>query len=421
MPSLSIVDIEALVLPVSAEAPHGSDIREDRSPTSDYYSIKDARNGARAAERANMFDTDDSVDTLSLWRPVLDIAPKILTNSSKDLEVLSWYTEALIRFHGFAGLRCGLQLTRQIVEKYWDNLYPEPDEDGMETKVAPLTGLNGDGGEGTLLTPIRNCTITTEGPSGEFSYWQYQQARDADKITNAEAREERFSSMGFNLQAVEAAVSSGNIEFYQQLINDLDICKSEYQILNDLLMGHCGNESPPSTNIRELLDEVLRSIRYLTKDKLAHLDAAEASSGPENETMSTEAAPAVINTTNNTGAIGPISGREDALKRLQEIAQYFRQYEPHTPLASSIDRVVSWGRMSVAELVMELVPDTTARAIYTQLTGVKLDGSDEHEYVAPPPMLADSSAPVPPTSQSEESQDNWGMDNNEPPQEDTGW
>jgi type VI secretion system protein ImpA len=159
----------------------------------------------------------------------------------------------------------------------------------------------------------------------------------------------------------------------------------------------------------------------LTKDKLAHLDAAEASSGPENETMSTEAAPAVINTTNNTGAIGPISGREDALKRLQEIAQYFRQYEPHTPLASSIDRVVSWGRMSVAELVMELVPDTTARAIYTQLTGVKLDGSDEHEYVAPPPVLADSSAPVPPTSQSEESQDNWGMDNNEPPQEDTGW
>lgn len=415
MASPNIIDIEALTQPISDDAPQGSDIREDRSPTSEYYSIKDARNGARAAERANMFDDDDSIDTRSMWKPVLDIAPKILTNTSKDLEVLSWYTEAMIRFHGFAGLRDCLQLTHEIIEQYWDNLYPEPDEDGMETKVAPLTGLNGDGGEGTLLTPIRNCLITTEGAQGEFTYWQYQQARDADKITDDGERENRFSTMGFNLQAVESSVDSGNVEFYSNLIDDLETCKEQFQSINDLLMGHCGNEAPPTTNIRELLDEVLRSVRHLTKDKLAHLNEEQALEEADAGTGGTGAV--VTASSGVAGTTGPIASREDALKRLKEVSLYFRQHEPHTPLAAAIERIVSWGRMSVAELVMELVPDSNARAIYTQLTGVKLDGTDEHEYVAPPPTSTAGSA----AASAEETNEDWNDESSDEQQEDSGW
>ncbi|MFT5691781.1 MAG: type VI secretion system protein ImpA [Oceanicoccus sp.] len=384
MGSPSVIDIESLTKPISEESPQGTDIREDSSPSSVFYKIKDARNGARAAERANEkeFDVEDTVDSLSMWKPVLEIAPDILTNTSKDLEVLCWYTEALIRFYGFAGLRDGLALTKEIVEKYWENLYPEPDEDGMETKVAPITGLNGEGGNGTLLNPIRNSAITSEGPKGEFTLIQYQQAKDNDKVSDDDKKQARIGSAGFSLQDMEETISRGSNEFYINLIDDLEECNGQFLALNDLLMANCGHDAPPTTSIRELLDEVLRSVRFLTKEKLAVVEEVAA------EIQSDEGdSPAVASGTARSGVVGksgPIAGREDALKRLQEIADYFRLHEPHTPLSPAIERIVAWGRMSVADLMMELVPDSNARGMLSQLTGIKLDGSDTHQYVAPP-------------------------------------
>ena len=46
MASPSIIDVEELLQPISEDQPQGADIREDPSPTSVYYQIKDARNAA---------------------------------------------------------------------------------------------------------------------------------------------------------------------------------------------------------------------------------------------------------------------------------------------------------------------------------------------------------------------------------------
>ena len=379
MASPTIIDIEGLTQAIAEDRPQGEDLRADRSPTSDYYTIKDARNNARAAERANMFDEDGGADTLGLWKPVADLAPKILTATSKDLEVVSWYIEALVRLHGFPGLRDGFSLTRTLVENFWDQLYPEPDEDGLETKVGSLSGLNGDGGEGTLLTPIRNAAITTQGTRGEFSYWQYQQAHDASKINDEGKRSERVDAIGFDLDVITTTIANGETDFYVNLLEDLQQCVDEYAALNELLRGHCAHEAPPSSNISSLLEEILRAVRFLTKDKLAHLNTPASD---EAGTVEESAGGTVVKSA--AVASGPISDREQALQRLQEVANYFRTYEPHTPMAATIERVVRWGRMTVSELMMELVPDDTARAIFTQLTGVKLDGSATESYVAPP-------------------------------------
>lgn len=405
MASPNTIDIDSLIQPISDEQPQGEDIREDRSAGSDYYTIKDARNSARAAERANMFDEDSSSETLALWKPVFDIAPQILKEKSKDLEVLSWYIEALVRLKGFAGLRDGIVLTKTIVENFWENLYPEPDEDGMETKVGPLTGLNGDGGEGTLLTPIRNASITTEGNQGEFSYWQYQQAHDASKISDEDKRSERFDALGFTLDAIVATVNAGSDQFYLNLTEDIQEAIDEYKALNELLREHCGYDAPPSSNISNLLDECLRAVRFLAKDKLARLaPEPEVALEEGDDSTAAQAAPQAVGTQSVAGVmapVGPITGREDALARLQEVANFFRTYEPHTPLAAAIDRAVKWGRMSVSELMIELVPDATARAVYTQLTGVRLDGTADDSYVpppvtaAPPPAEDSFAAPAP--------------------------
>ncbi|WNZ56679.1 type VI secretion system protein TssA [Microbulbifer sp. MKSA007] len=237
------INIDELVAPISEDNPVGEDIREDRSPTSDYYSIKDARNSARAAERSAMFDDADT-DLLAPWRDVAKAAENILGKKSKDLEVASWYTEALIRLHGFIGLRDGLQVIDSLVEQYWEGLYPLPDEDGLETKVAPLTGLNGDGGDGTLLMPIRSAGITPEGDYGDYSFFQFQQARDADRIADDDAKAARIETLGYNLEQIDQCVNSASGEWAQNLVQTIEAALGHFKTINDSLRQSCGHDAP---------------------------------------------------------------------------------------------------------------------------------------------------------------------------------
>lgn len=378
------IDLEALLAPVSETAPQGSDLRADRSPTAVYYRIKDARNAARAAERSALFD--DDVDLLDGWRQVTKLAPEILANTSKDLEVTAWYTEALIRVHGLAGLRDGLLLTKRLIEQYWDDLFPLPDEDGLETKVAPLTGLNGDGGDGTLLAPLRNMPITLEDAGGGFSLWQYQQARDADRIVDEDDKSARLEKLGYSLKNITDTIAATALTDAVHIVETLEQCLDLYKSTQALLRSHCDNQAPPSSNIANLLEELLRTARFIYKEKL---DAAQAANAAP---VVDEDAPAAGDQSDQLQAQvpglsagnGAIRDREDALRRIEQIAVYFRRHEPHSPIGPGLERLAQWGRMTVAELMMELLPEASAKGIFSQLTGVKMDGSDTATYVAPP-------------------------------------
>ena len=52
----------------------------------------------------------DARDPTPLWRTVRELALKTLTETTKDLEVAAWLTEALVRSHGLAGLAAGAQV-----------------------------------------------------------------------------------------------------------------------------------------------------------------------------------------------------------------------------------------------------------------------------------------------------------------------
>ncbi|MBI3186655.1 MAG: type VI secretion system protein TssA [Gammaproteobacteria bacterium] len=364
MATPEIVDINGLLQPVSEASPAGSDIREDSSPTSPYYSIKDARNAARAAERNSMFD-GASPEATESWRKVIALAPDILKNQGKDLEVACWYTEALIRRHGFQGLRDGFSLIRQLIEKYWENLYPMPDEDGMETRVAPLAGLNGEGAEGVLIAPIRNVNITEGASVGPFNYWQYQQALDVQKITDEEQRAAKSDKLEFSLDDIERAVNESSEQFYVNLRDDLQQAIDEFRKASRLLDGHCGtHHAPPSSNIITALENSLGAVKYLGKNKLPSEDAGTESA----ESGGTATAAAA-----GGNVQGALQNRADAFRKLTEISEFFRKTEPHSPLSYILARAVKWGDMPLDELIMELIPESSARDHFRSLTGIKAE------------------------------------------------
>lgn len=362
MSSQAIIDINSLLAPVSEDNPVGSDIREDSSPTSPYFTIKDARNSARTAERNSMFD-GGSNEADENWRKIIEIAPDILKNNSKDLEIASWYVEALIRRYGFQGLKAGFSLIRQMIEMYWDNLYPLPDEDGIETRVASLTGLNGEGAEGVLIAPIRNASITEDIEPGPFNYWKYKQALDIQKITDEGNRAEKTSKIGFDVEDIDNVVAGSSEEFFVGLRDDVIACLKDYRAISKMLDDHCGSmEAPPTSNIINTLEETLGVINHIGKYKLPDESSNE-------EEFNEDGTPAA-----SSSVSGSIKTRKDAFKHLKEISEFFRKTEPHSPISYALEKAVKWGDMSLSELMRELIPDSSSLNYYGSLTGINTDG-----------------------------------------------
>ena len=125
------LDIDALLVPVDAEIPTGSDLREDNSPTSDYRLLRDARTIARNNERSALANGENNFISAHDWESILELAPTVIQDKSKDIEVATWLVEALTRVHGFKGLTEGFSLIRQMIEQYGADLHPQPDEDGI--------------------------------------------------------------------------------------------------------------------------------------------------------------------------------------------------------------------------------------------------------------------------------------------------
>src|SRR5262249_30610270 len=63
--------------------------------------------------------------------------------------------------------------------------------------------------------------------------------------------------------------------------------------------------------------------------------------------------------------------REDALRRLTSVANYFRKAEPHSPVAYILERAVGWGRMPLKKWLKEVIKDENTLGNIRKLLGVK--------------------------------------------------
>lgn len=357
--SPEILDFEKLLRPISDDQPSGPELKEDERLRSMYQAVKDARETARVAEKKiyqAMWLEDGDISKLEKpdWRKVHDLASTVLAEHSKDLWIAAWLIEALLRLHGVVGLRDGFRLTREIVERFWDGIHPRPDEEGYATTVAQLTGLNGDDSEGALIAPIDRIPITAAGNVPALSSADYKHALELDKL-DVDKKTERIERGAVALETFHQAVRESSAEFFKALLDDLQQAIDEFFRLGEALESRCGAgadgypAAPPTSAIRSALTDVRDRVQSLAKDVLGIEDA-----GVEGEATAEGAAAA-------GGAGKKGMSRDEAFRQLLQVAEFFRRTEPHSPVSYALEQAVRWGRMSLPELLSELIGDSAAR------------------------------------------------------------
>ncbi|MDX1391089.1 MAG: type VI secretion system protein TssA [Rheinheimera sp.] len=355
-----LIDFELLINGVSPANPAGIDPRTDISPTSQYYLLKDTRSQARANERALLSEDEDFQALASDWRPLSEQLPAILSSQVKDLEYAAWLIEALCRTDGFAGLAAGFKTTRLLIEHFWPQLYPQPDEDGMEVRIAPLIGLNGYEGDGALITPILSIPLTELTSFGQFACWQYERAADLSR--KDEKRQKLKTDAGIaNLEQIKDAVAQTSVAFYYQLKQQIELAIAEFALLSKAMDQAMAGEPQPTSAISKALQKCLDAVVYLAADKLSQVSAPIEVGGVNG------AEPAAPN-------VDPVAQqlqtREQVLSSLQQAAEFFRKTEPHSPVSYALEQVLHWSALSLPELLQELIDDNNSRNQYFRLAGI---------------------------------------------------
>lgn len=361
MASADVLDLAKLLAPISEASPTGSDPRADASPLSEFLKIKEERKAARQVE--TRIDKGDEEQLPPDWRPLVQRAEKLLATQSKDLEVVAYLIEGLTRTRGFAGIRDGFRLAADLIETFWDQLYPSPGDADIENRFSHLLQLNGIESTGALIVPIAKIPFTPPGDEGPFSLTHYQSALATSRIADPKARQKRIEEGALTLETIQKAVAATPASHFRDLVDDIGQCISEFRRFGSTLNGKSGYD-PPSDSLISALDGYLTVVKDLARAKLDAGPAPAPTPSKPDGGAGTPAAPP-------PPPPGTIQNREDALQALIKVAEFFRKTEPQSVIPFALEQVVAWGRMSLPELLAELIPDDGPRKNLFRQVGIK--------------------------------------------------
>lgn len=370
-----VIDLEDLLQPISEENPSGESLR--------YSGVYDEISEARRADKdVPMGDWQYELKTAD-YRKVVEIATDALKNKTKDLQIAAWLSESLTKQFGFAGLRDSLKLVVGFQENFWETLFPEIDEGDMEGRANALEWLDR---ETSMM--IRRAPIT----AGEgLSFYDFEESKQFDIPENVEtldsSDQERYGELRQQAEAENRvtgarwrkAKSQTRREFCEEISFIVDECWTEFENLNRVMEEKFDPKQTPGLhNLKKTLDDIKTQVKKLLDEKRAEEpDASDEISDEASESAAEENYSGDETVTVRAGK-GAINSRQDALKRLTEVSEYFRKTEPHSPVSYLVTRAVKWGNMPLEAWLQDVIKDDSIISQLRQTLGFETGQDDEY-------------------------------------------
>lgn len=347
MPSQPNLEFDALLAPIPGDDPAGGPVP---------FSINQQLEEMRKEIDLESFSDDDPTRPDAAkkadWLGTIKVAQATLRDSSKDLLIAARLTEALVKVHGFPGLRDGLRLLRLLVEQCWERLLPAIEaEDDLEIRAARFNWLDdedrGARFPGTLrLVPMMGSDREGYG----WQHWKDSQGGKSD-ITAAD---------------IERAMQVTSPKQIEETVEALEESWQEYErltgVLAEKMKTETSNYAPGLGSVRAALDDCRTLARQILQKKggtTPSLEPTESPPGPELGPRSSQPTSTRMET------------RAEIYARISEAAAKLRQVEPHSPIPYLLNRAVELGSLPFPDLMKELILNTDVLRMMNRELGIK--------------------------------------------------
>ena len=343
-PDIAGIELAALLQPIPGGDPTGMPLRY----AGDYDRIQEARLQDDASLPQGIWQRQlKRAD----WDQVASLCADALINRSKDLQIAAWLVEAAVQRHGFAALASGFALLDGLAASFWPDLYPAIEEGDLESRLSPLAWLND---RLPVLLHQLPVTRTTGMNVAAHSWADYGNAERHEVVRQRDPKAAAKAEAGgrVTLQSFFDSVAHTPNAFYLPLHAVLASATDALAGLTARLDELCGRQAPNLSSIRNAIEELEAWVRTILMERNA-LTVQEPP--PTDEGQAADAQPALeVDEVVSSVADGPIRNRDDAYRRLGEVAEYLFRTEPHSPTPYLVQRAVAWGRMPLHELLPEL-------------------------------------------------------------------
>jgi type VI secretion system protein ImpA len=330
-----MLNLEKLLAPVSPERPCGDDLA--------FSSEIDAIVRARQADDPSLEQGAWVTELKEAdWKFVARQCAGLIEKRSKDLQLAVWLAEAGVKTGGVRGLADSLDLIAALCDRYWDGLYPLPDEDGFERRIGNLAWV-----AARIASWLRAVPLTEGAEGYSLSNFDVARARGGEELAKLEAARQR-----------------GSRGFYQALLADCAHCKEAIDRLERSMDARLGADGPSFSPAKSGLESVLMFVKPLAGEPAGSAPAAaEAAHQPGTSPAAATVAVAA--------AGGPLQNRAQALAQLRAVAEYFRRTEPHSPVAYLAEKAAHWGEQPLHVWLRAVVKDDASFAHIEELLGVE--------------------------------------------------
>lgn len=319
-------DVEALLAPVSGDNPVGEDLSYDSERQEIESAFERSVGGEDAGSDAN-------------WRDVIGLIEGQCART-KDLWLAGYLMRAGARMGRIDTVARGAQLLAGLLDRYWDNVHPQLDEYGFQGRKTPLESLTR---LGDFINPLKATILVRHPRLGEYSSNDIERfARNGD------------SEDGYGMFRAAMAEMAG--EDLQEALALIDEVRDGVTRADGIMTAHSGSET--SVNFQttyEALGAIRKSLASFIPGVETEEDAAPAAGGDDYAASGASAG-------GGRGTPGSIESREDVMRALDAISDYYRRKEPGSPVPLALRRAREWVTLDFMAVLEDIAPNSIDEA-----------------------------------------------------------
>ena len=272
------------------------------------------------------------------WFDVRSRAEALL-DRARDLRVGMALSMALLKTEGLAGFAGGLTVLNRLLEGQWDTVHPQldpEDDDDPTSRVNSLAGLTAPEG---FLKALREAPLVHSRAFGRLSL------RD---IRIASGKQPAPASMKDPPDRVrlDAAFRDADLTLLKSTAAAAAAALDQAGGMDRLLVEKLGERAP---ELKPLILE-LSEIKGVLGEKLGAQDPGATTPEP---------APGASAGGSAGAESGAVSSREDVVRQLDRLCEYYRRYEPSSPIPLLLERA----KRLVAKDFMTIIRDMTPAGV----------------------------------------------------------
>jgi type VI secretion system protein ImpA len=341
---MASIDSDTLLQPIAEDDPAGPDLEYDPA----YLAAFRAAEGTPERQMGGTLVAAEEPD----WRQVRDLAQKLLTRS-KDLRAAVLFTRALLHIQGLRGLDGGLALIHGLLDQYWDGVHPRLDPDDNNDPTARVNCLVDLCDREHLLDALRSTPLVQ---SRVFGPLAYRDIEIAEGRAGASADGKTLDSA-----AVNGAFQDCDIEDLKEAATAaagaLGRIRGIATALDERIRTDQTPDLDPLIGLLSAIDGALHA--HLSQRLPQGAESGEAEAGAEapspGQGSQQDARP--------QGTPGQIASRDDVVRAIDRICDYYARYEPSSPVPLLLLRARRLATGSFVDIVRDLAPDAMAEIV----------------------------------------------------------